>query len=182
MIEQHGLFERSAAHCVVLGGVGRGECTFEVHYIDADRGVWPPAQVLALHQQIVVDGRQGLMEVVQQLAQIGAGLGFVGVGPEKESRVLAVLGRGAVERKIGEQRLEARDDSVVTIWPPTSTRKSPNNCRRNSTELQGSNFMSAVTARVFWPCTIGKVDKHSSCAIPHCVLDSRSGKRLGRTA
>ena len=48
------------------------------------------------------------MEVVQQLAQIGAGLGFVGVGPEKECGVLAVLRRGPMERKIGEQRLQAR--------------------------------------------------------------------------
>jgi hypothetical protein len=42
---------------------------------------------------------------VQQVAQVGAGLGLAGVGPEQERQALAGLGRLAVEQQVGEQRL-----------------------------------------------------------------------------
>jgi hypothetical protein len=44
--------------------------------------------------------------MMQELAEIGAGLGLVRIGPQKKREMLAGLRRLTVENQIGEQRLQ----------------------------------------------------------------------------
>jgi hypothetical protein len=48
---------------------------------------------------------KGSPQDVEQVAQVGPGLGLAGVGPEQEGQALARLGRLPVEQQVGEQRL-----------------------------------------------------------------------------
>ena len=51
---------------------------------------------------------QRVEQLVEQVPQVGAGLGFGGVGPEEERQVPARLGRVAMEDQVGQQGLQAR--------------------------------------------------------------------------
>jgi hypothetical protein len=52
--------------------------------------------------------RQGPAEAVEEGAQVAAGLGLGGVGPELEGEVGAGLGCVAVEEEVGQEGLKAR--------------------------------------------------------------------------
>jgi hypothetical protein len=51
--------------------------------------------------------RQGTPQVVQQVAQIGVGLGFGRIGPEEESELRTGLRRITPQYELGQQGLQA---------------------------------------------------------------------------
>jgi hypothetical protein len=98
-----------------LGPGGRG---FEGGHVDPAGGVLAPAKGPGGDLQEPVGVGQGPAQDVQQVAQVGPGLGLAGAGPEQEGQALAGLGRLAVEQQVGEERLgpgraERRDRDVA---------------------------------------------------------------------
>jgi len=67
--------------------------------------------------QVTAFGRQRPAEVMQQLAKIGARLGFAGFRPQEICQLLARLRGLAVQQEIGQQRLQAirvdREDGLL---------------------------------------------------------------------
>jgi hypothetical protein len=85
--------------------LGPGDRLLEGGHVQPPVGVLPPAERPRGHLQVPVGVGQGVPQDVQQVAEVGAGLGLAGVGPEQEGQALAGLGRLAVEQQVGEQRL-----------------------------------------------------------------------------
>src|SRR5690242_16384332 len=90
------------------GGVGARERLLEVGDIEQEGRGGPPVYHVGVGREEVLDGGERLAQLVEQLAQVIARLGFGGVGPEVEGELLARLGSVPVQEKIGEQGLEAR--------------------------------------------------------------------------
>jgi len=65
-------------------------------------------QHLRVGREELLHGRKCLAQLVEQLAQVIARLGFGGVGPEEEGKMLALLGNIAMQHEIGEQGAQAR--------------------------------------------------------------------------
>jgi hypothetical protein len=90
-------------------------------------GVGAPAEGLLVRVEIEVEVGQGGAEVVEELAEIGAGLGFVGVGPEEEGELLAADGGAGVEDEVGDERLQAggadAGDDLASAKDPESTQE-----------------------------------------------------------
>ena len=80
-----------------------GQRRLKVGHIQGERGVGPPLQGLHACVEIGVRIRQGVAQVVQQVAQVGAGLGFGGVGPEEEGQVRTGLGSIPVQQQVCQQ-------------------------------------------------------------------------------
>jgi hypothetical protein len=89
-----------------LGGpLGPGGRLLEGGHVHPGRGIVAPAQGPGGRLQEPVGVGQGPAQDVEQVAQVGPGLGLAGVGPEQEGQALAGLGRLPVEHQVGEQRL-----------------------------------------------------------------------------
>jgi hypothetical protein len=87
------------------GPLGPGGRRFEGGHVDPAGGAVAPAQAPGGHLEEPVGVGQGPAQDVEQVAQVGPGLGLAGVGPEQEGQALAGLGRLPVEHQEGEQRL-----------------------------------------------------------------------------
>ena len=87
------------------GPLGPGQRRLEGGHVQPPGRLVPPAQCPRGHLQEPVGVGQGPAEDVEQVAQVGPGLGLAGVGPEQEGQPLAGLGRLAVEQQVGQQRL-----------------------------------------------------------------------------
>jgi hypothetical protein len=89
-----------------LGGpLGPGGRLLEGGHVDPARRVVAPAQGPGGRLEEPVGAGQGPAQDVEQVAQVGPGLGLAGVRPEQEGQALAGLGRLPVEHQVGEQRL-----------------------------------------------------------------------------
>jgi hypothetical protein len=62
---------------------------------------------------------QGATQLMQRLAQVGAGLGLAGVRPEEKREVLAQLRGVPMQDQVGEQRMQAwsvdAGDRLITV-------------------------------------------------------------------
>ena len=67
-----------------------------------------PLERLGVNLAVLFTVGQCATQVVNGFAQIVTCLGFAGIGPEKESYVLARMERLPVQQQIGQQRLHAR--------------------------------------------------------------------------
>jgi hypothetical protein len=85
--------------------LGPGDRLLEGGHVQPPGRILSPAERPRGHLQVPVGVGQGAAQDVQQVAQVGPGLGLAGVGPEQERQALAGLGRLAVEQQVGEQRL-----------------------------------------------------------------------------
>jgi hypothetical protein len=87
------------------GGFGRRQGVLELVHVDRLAVVELPANSLRVdNQQAIVFG-QHLAQLVQELAQIVASVGFGRVGPEQKGDVLAQLGGASVKNQISQQGL-----------------------------------------------------------------------------
>jgi hypothetical protein len=77
------------------------KCILKAGHVRRDGRAAVPAQRLSVHLQKGVDVRQRAAPAVQQVAPVRAGLALAGVGPEEKGRVLARLGRLAVQDESG---------------------------------------------------------------------------------
>ena len=66
---------------------------------------WQPLQAMFVGVEEPVGIREGLPQVIQQLAQIGMGLRFSRIGPQEKSQMRAVLGCAPMQHKVGKQGL-----------------------------------------------------------------------------
>jgi hypothetical protein len=80
----------------------------ELGDIERKRRAGMPAERARVGMEKAIGRRQRTAQLVNQLAQVITGLGFVRIGPEEESEVLPWLGNIAMQYKVGEQRLQAR--------------------------------------------------------------------------
>jgi len=77
----------------------------ELGDVQGNHGSVPPANFLGIDVQESILVGEGVPEIVQHMAEVGPGLPFGGVRPEKEGKSLPPLGRIPVEQKVNEQRL-----------------------------------------------------------------------------
>src|SRR5581483_5949820 len=66
-----------------------------------------PLQTAIVRAEEMVKIRQGLTQLIEQLAQIGMSLPFGRIRPKQESKVRAILWSVAMQYKIGQQGLLA---------------------------------------------------------------------------
>ena len=67
-----------------------------------------PVQHVRVVREEMLHRRKCLAQLVEQLAQVIASLGLGCIGPEEESKMLALLGNIAMQHEIGEQGVQAR--------------------------------------------------------------------------
>src|SRR5262249_44435796 len=114
-VQASGLFEVAALEGPLEeGGVGRG-C------------VGAPEEGLLVRLEIEVEIGKGGAEVVEELAEVGAGLGFVRVGPEEKGELLAADGSAGVQDQVGDERLQTggahTGDDMASAKHPESTQE-----------------------------------------------------------
>lgn len=107
------------------GGIAReayhGEGGFEFGHVEGERGGGTPLDGIGGGIQVGVGAGEGVAEEVEQVAQVGARLGFGGIRPEEVGEAGAGLGGVAVEEEVSEEGLEARginlrDGCVVVAY------------------------------------------------------------------
>jgi len=86
-----------------VGRVCERECLFERSDIEVEGRYGVPVQHLRVGREEVLYSRKCLAQLVEQLSQVVACLSLGGVGPEEESKMLALLRNIAMQYKIGEQ-------------------------------------------------------------------------------
>jgi hypothetical protein len=82
--------------------------TFKLNNVQIEVACIYPLEAAILYRKIVFYIGEGTPEGQEEIAQIGLGLGFGGVGPELESYVLAELGGIPMQEEIREQGLQPR--------------------------------------------------------------------------
>jgi len=96
--------DRAPEISLLVGGAG----CLELGNIGPVRAIGPPLHCLRVSHQEVLGIGQRVEQLVEQVSQVGARLGFGGVGPKKERQVPTRLGRLAVEDQVDQQGLQAR--------------------------------------------------------------------------
>ncbi len=110
LVKARGFFECRALDIRIasFGGVRRArEGGLEFHDVDGAGGVAAPLHAVVIRLQVATFGRQCSTQVMEQLTEIGAGLGLDGFRPEEKCELFAWLRRLAIEHEPGQQGLEA---------------------------------------------------------------------------
>ncbi len=93
--------------CVLVialcGRVCESKRLFELSDIEVEGCDGVPVQRVRVGREELLNNRKCLAQLVEQLTQVIASLSLGCVGPEKEGKMLALLGNIAMQHEIGEQ-------------------------------------------------------------------------------
>src|SRR5947209_2179257 len=107
-IQTYGSLQCLADFCQVLDLfrlLGGSKRALKLLDIEREGHLWGrlPVEALSISGHKLSGVREGLAQVIEQLAQIGMGLRFRRIGPEEKGQVRAVLGSTSMQHQVGKQ-------------------------------------------------------------------------------
>lgn len=104
-VHPRGLLQRLQ---IVRIKLGSSQGRLEGGDVAPEGGLGAPAERLRRDLEERSDIRQGALQLMEQVAEVGARLAFGQVGPEQKGKLLSGLGRRTVKQQVSEQRLGTR--------------------------------------------------------------------------
>jgi len=97
----HRLFEHRDLLVCLRTGSGTPQCSLERGHIEPALVAPAPLHCECIHHQEAIGFRQGPAQSMPEVAEVGAGLLFRGIGPEGEGQLLARHPAAAMQQDVG---------------------------------------------------------------------------------